>query len=66
MLFSVCQEYKAILFCSQHYEGIENENFEFFKYSADNFRDQYLNCLHKVPYDFELTFNGDYFLNRPA
>lgn len=32
-------------------------------YKTNNFRDQYLECLQDIPFDYILTFNDDYFLN---
>lgn len=59
----------------QHVKGIElfvfsnikpdncdADGIHFFKYTADNFRDQYLQCLLNMPFDYILTFNDDYFL----
>lgn len=60
--FRYAREIKLFVFSSKYFEGFDNEDIEFIKYSAGNFRDQYLNCLLHVPYDFILTFNDDYFL----
>lgn len=53
---------KLFVFSSKSFDVIEGEDIQFIKYSSGNFRDQYLNCLEQVPYDFILTFNDDYFL----
>ncbi len=39
--------------------------FKTLKYGSDNFRDQYLECLLQIPFDYILTFNDDYFLTAP-
>ena len=43
--------------------AMEKKGFEVFQYSDGTFRDQYLECLDKVPFEYVLTFNDDYFLN---
>jgi len=53
---------KLFIFSNEKFEEFELRDAEFIKYSAGNFRDQYLDCLHQIPYEFVLTFNDDYFL----
>lgn len=53
---------KLFVFSNECYDGIKSAQAEFIKYSEDNFRDQYLNCLRQIPYEYVLTFNDDYFL----
>ncbi len=60
--FRYAKGIKLFVFSNESFDDFEAEGIEFVKYSADNFRDQYLNCLHQVPYEFVLTFNDDYFL----
>jgi len=53
---------ELFVFSNNKFEGCDDEGVHFFKYTADNFRDQYLQCLQQIPYDYILTFNDDYFL----
>lgn len=53
---------KLYIFSNEEFKDFKLVDAEFVKYSAGNFRDQYLDCLHQVPYEYILTFNDDYFL----
>jgi hypothetical protein len=51
------------VFSDKPFDSFKGSGVYFFKYSSDNFRDQYLECLQRIPYKYLLTFNDDYFLN---
>lgn len=53
---------ELFVFSNKNVEECDGVGIHFFKYTAENFRDQYLQCLLQVPYDYILTFNDDYFL----
>ncbi len=50
------------VFSNSRLELLGDFDVQFLKYSLNNFRDQYLECLNRVPHDYVLTFNDDYFL----
>lgn len=55
-------EYQTYIF-SENSIGLNLEAGEIlFKYEKSNFRDEYLQCLTRVPNDFVITSNDDYFL----
>jgi len=53
------------IFTNTEIEGATQGDFKSLKYASNNFRDQYLECLVQVPFDYILTFNDDYFLTGP-
>jgi hypothetical protein len=53
---------ELFVFSNKKVDECDGAGIHFFKYTADNFRDQYLQCLLQVPFDYILTFNDDYFL----
>ena len=50
------------VFSIEDLPGLGGDQIKLLKYTSKNFRDQYLECLLQVPYDYILTFNDDYFL----
>lgn len=55
-------EISLFIFSNEAIKLDEAKDIHLIKYFSDNFRDQYLEALLKVPYDYVLTFNDDYFL----
>ncbi|WP_445780244.1 hypothetical protein [Shewanella sp.] len=53
------------IFTNTEIKGVTHDDVKILKYASDNFRDQYLECLVQVPFDYILTFNDDYFLTGP-
>ncbi len=53
---------ELFVFSNEDLSEHDGYQYQLLKYTADNFRDQYLQCLMQVPYDYILTFNDDYFL----
>jgi hypothetical protein len=53
------------IFTNVEIEGATQGELKILKYASTNFRDQYLECLVQVPFDYILTFNDDYFLTGP-
>lgn len=50
------------VFSNEPFNNFEDAAIRFVRYSSENFRDQYLECLKHIPYEYLLTFNDDYFL----
>jgi len=50
------------IFSNERFEESGSEGLNLIQYYADNFRDQYLECLKKIPHKYVLTFNDDYFI----
>ena len=61
--FYFLKEIPLFVFTSKSDKNFKEKGFEIFQYSDGTFRDQYLECLDKVPFEYVLTFNDDYFLN---
>lgn len=53
---------KLFVFSNEELPGFVGDHIKLVKYISTNFRDQYRECLLKVPYEYILTFNDDYFL----
>ncbi len=53
------------VFTNTEIEEAPQGDLKILKYVSSNFRDQYLECLVQVPFDYILTFNDDYFLTGP-
>jgi len=53
---------KLFVFSNEAIKLDDANGIHLIKYFSDNFRDQYLEALLKVPHDYVLTFNDDYFL----
>ena len=58
-------EIPLYIFTNRALAPTESDRFQILTYSSENFRDQYMECLLNVPYDYILTFNDDYFLTAP-
>lgn len=65
-LFEIFCPDRKLYILTDDVEGLgKYKNIKCITYKSDNFRDQYLEAIEKIPEKYLLTFNDDYFISAP-